>query len=722
MKNLLAAGLLCALLLGLVPAQTPPQKDDNQVDEVIRITTGLVQTDVVVVDKNERIVSDLKLEDFELYDNGKKQTLKFIEFVSATTGRRVDGDKPSSVTRTTTPGVPLAGEIDRQFGLAAKDIKRVVAFVVDDLTIRLEDINPVRNLLLDFVNNKMRDGDLVAIVRVVGGKGLLQQLTGDRQLLRRAVSTIQPILSPYSANNRPDPTIPSGPGALAAMAAPDAETALETSTNEIAGAGSNPEFSNPGDDVNQFFRGLSTLTTAMFVIDGLKEVPGHKNLVIISGGIPIFEARTTGAAFSNVTYLLNQLSDRAVRAGVTINTLDPRGLSATPGVIGFDKTESRSNYQSEIQGRATGFGRGGAVDQAVFGPMLAGGGENLGLATVSKATGGVSVSNTNDFGAGMDKILARSEGYYLLAYTPSGEFDRKFHKLEVKVKRPGLRTFHHSGYAAREEKPRELRTKEEQIVAAASSPISRRDLDITPNVTIKFTPPSSSTVDMHLLINANKLNFTETGGRHQASLDIVGFIFDQLGKQRGGFSETINLSLTDENYKRAKTEGLTYSATAELPPGYYQIRSVVRETSSGNIGTFSKYLEIPDLSKNRLAVSSLFLFAVDPSNTITPLLAVRQVKRSQDLRYAATVYNAKLKGGKPGVTSELIISQAGKVLMREPAQVIPQPASGQPMLKFGQLGLSRVPKGRYVLTLMVTDPFGDKDFQLTRSLDFQVID
>ena len=722
MKNLLAACLLCALLLGLVPAQTPPQKQDDQVDEVIRITTGLVQTDVVVVDKNEQIVQDLKLEDFEIFDNGKKQTLKFIEFVSTTTGRRVDGNKPSSVSRTTTTGVPLAGEIDGQPGLAAKDVKRVIAFVVDDLTIPLKDVNPVRKLLFDFVNNKMRDGDLVAVVRVVGGKGLLQQLTSDRQLLRRAIAGIQPILSPYSVNNRQVSSLPSGPDALAAMAFPTAETEIDAATDEIAGVTSNPEISSPSDDVNQLFRGLASLTTAMFVVDGLKEIPGSKNVVLISGGIPIFEAKSTGTAYNNVTYLLNQLSDRAVRAGVIINTLDPRGLTASAGIVGFDKIEGRSNYANEIQGRATGFGRGGAADQATFGPMLLGAAERLGLSTVSKATGGVSVSNTNDFGAGMDKILARSEGYYLLAYTPSGEFDRKFHKLEVKVKRPGLKTYHHSGYAAREDKPREMRTKEEQIAAAASSPLSRRDLDITPNVTIKFAPPSSSSVDMHLLINANKLNFTEAGGRHQASLDIVGFIFDQLGKQRGGFTETVNLSLTDENYKKALTEGLTYSATAELPPGYYQIRSVVRETSSGNIGTFSKYLEIPDLSKNRLAVSSLFLFAVDPSNTATPLLAVRQVKRSQDLRYAATIYNAKLKGGKPGVTSELIISQAGKVLMREPAQEVPAPASGQPMLKIGQFGLSKVPKGRYVLTLLVKDAFGDKDFQLTRSLDFQVVD
>jgi VWFA-related protein len=707
-KKISAACLSIALLLSLVTAQTPqqPQKPtEPSPEDVVRITTSLVQTDVVVTDKNDRIIADLKMEDFELYDNGKKQDLKFMEFVSVETGRRAEGRPPSA---------PVTVETETAAGLSAKEVKRIVAFVVDDLTIPIQDISAVRSLLLNYVNNQMQDGDLVAIVRVIGGKGLLQQLTTDRQLLKRAIDAIKPIPHPFGVSNSPEFQRIDSP------VQPTADTA--NIPGELDDA---PEISSPNDDVNQLFRGLSSLTTAMFVIDGLKEVPGHKSLVIISGGIPIFEVRTTsGGAFSHVTYLLNQLSDRAVRAGVVINTLDPRGLNATPGVVGFNQTPGRGNYQSEIMGTGTGFGRGGVADQVVFGPMLAGGAERLGLGTVAKITGGVSVVNTNDFAAGMQKILARSEGYYVLAYTPGEKFDRKFHKLEVKVRRGGVKVFHHSGYAAREEKPRELRTKEEQIIAAASSPLSRRDIDVTPNVAIKLLPENKAAVDIHLLIDAKKLNFNEVGGKQQTSLDIVGFVFDQLGKQRGGFSETINLNLSSENYQRARTEGLTYSAGTELPPGYYQIRSVVREASSGSIGTFSKYLEIPDLTKGRLAMSSLFLYAVESASQPIPLLAVRQVRRGQDLRYAAMVYNAKLKGGKPEVRSQMIISQAGKVLLREPEQAVEAPANGSaPVIKIGQFGTAKVPKGRYVLTLVITDTLADKKYQtLSRSMDFHVVD
>lgn len=708
MKRIIALGLVLSAVFAAGFAQTPgnPQKprQEPEPEDVIRITTSLVQTDVVVVDKNERIISDLKTEDFDVYDNGKKQDIKFMEFVSVATGRRAEGKQP---------GVPAGVETEPTAGMSARDVKRVFAFVIDDLTISISDLASVRSLLLDFVNNKMHDGDLVEIVRVVGGKGLLQQLTADRQLLRRAIEAIKPVAHPFAASNTPEPgrvDNPTQPSSAGSNTAPG-------EFNDT------PEFSSPNDDVNQLFRGLSSLSTALFTIDGLKQIPGHKNLVIISGGIPIFDVGATGTAYTNVTYLLSQLSDRAVRAGVVINTLDPRGLNATPGVVGFTQTPGRSNYESEVLGAPTGFGRGGAADQVAFGPMLAGGAERIGLGTVAKLTGGVSVVNTNDFGAGMDKILSHSEGYYVLAYTPGEKFDRKFHKLDIKVKRPGAKVLHHYGYSAREDKPRELRTKQEQIADAAMSPLSRRDIDVTPNVTLTLAPEKNSTVDIHLRIDANKLSFSEVGGKHQTSLDIVGFVFDQLGRLRGGFSETINLDLSPGNYQLAKAEGLTYSASTKLEPGYYQVRSVVREESTRSLGTFSKYIEIPDLSKGRLAMSSLFLYAVDSAAT-TPLLAVRQVKRAQDLRFEAMIYNAKQKGGKPQVKSQVIISQDGKVLFREPEQLLPAPANtSSPVIKVGQFGVAKVPKGRYVLTLVITDTLADAKSQtLSRTIDFNVVD
>jgi hypothetical protein len=388
-------------------------------------------------------------------------------------------------------------------------------------------------------------------------------------------------------------------------------------------------------------------------------------------------------------------------------------------VVGFGETPAMSGLGAVDPT----FGRGGAQNQAVFGNLLAGGSEHLGLSTVANATGGLSIVNTNDFKTGLDKILSRSKGYYTLAYTPSEKFDNKFHKIEVKVKRSGTKVFTQSGYLAREEKTSDKpRTKEEEIAAAARSPLAQRDIDLTPIVTLKLQP-TKATVDIHILVAANKLHFNQTGdGKYQTSFDVVGFVFDQLGKLRGGFSETVNADLTPENYRRALKERLDYAATTELPPGYFQLRAVVREAGTGSLGTFSKYLEIPDLRNGRLAMSSIFLIDVDPAqnNRATPLLGLKQLSRKQELRYAVMIHNAKLKDGKPQLRSQLVISQAGNVLFREPEQPIEVTNPAQ-VVKVGQLRLAGVKPGRYALTLIITDPLADKKAgTISRSVDFNV--
>jgi hypothetical protein len=195
-----------------------------------------------------------------------------------------------------------------------------------------------------------------------------------------------------------------------------------------------------------------------------------------------------------------------------------------------------------------------------------------------------------------------------------------------------------------------------------------------------------------------------------------------MGKLTGGFSETINLNLTGEQYKTVLADGLPYTANLELPPGYYQLRTVIRETGSGSLGTFSKYLEIPDLRDGKLVMGSIFLYAVEPGSDAkpVPLTALRKLTRKQELRFAAAIYNAKLRNGKPELRSQMIISQKGKVLFKEPEQAV-ESNSTSPVVKLGQIILARVPAGRYVLTLVVTDTLADKKNQtLTRSIDFRV--
>ena len=735
MKKALAACLLVAFLLPAVPAQTPQSTQkptEESPDEVVRITTSLVQTDVVVTDKNDQIVPDLKLEDFELYDNGKKQDLKFMEFVGVNTAKRVEG---------TPPPLPKGAFADStSTGVSAKDLKRVIAFVVDDLTIPSEDMARVRDLLQDFVNSQMRDGDLVAVMRVVGGNGLLEQYTADKQLLRRAIQSLTAQVHPFSIN---------APGFTPADAKPDASGST-AGTND-AGVASGLDAATQTDDVNKGFRTLMGLATTNSVITSLRPLPGLKSVVLFSGGLPLYESGAGGVVidrstqeslpveqirpiFGNVANLINQITDNASRSGVVVHTMDVRGLQPRPGVRGFQDTEAKSGLGMSAGGQSVAgggesptFGR--TPDMSLIsGPDSFAGAQ--GLRTLSNATGGLASVNTNNFRAGLEKVLSRSEGYYLLGYSPSEKFDAKFHKISVKARRDGAHVYARSGYIAREDEPDSSTgaTKEDKVLKAALSPLTRTEVGVSTLIQHKFLANDKAELDIHLSIDPRTLHFTQSpDGRYRDSFDVAHFVFDQTGKARGGFSETINTNLSPEEYKRVLVSGLSESAHTELPAGYFQLRVVVRENETGRVGTTSRYLEVPNLSRKQLTMSSLFLFAVDPKLTgnegVIPLQALRQISRKQDLRYAAIVYNPKLSGGQPQLRTQLIITNGDKVLFQEPEQALNGPVSGIQVVKVGQVALAKVTPGHYVLTLVTTDTLGDKKLRtVSRSIDFTVVD
>ena len=728
MRKVLAAWLLIALSLSSLPAQTPrptpppqPQRSESGLDDVIRITTELVQTDVVVTDKNEQPITDLQLSDFELYDNGRKQELHFMEFVSVDSPRR---SEDSANLAKVAPGVDVTVPRD----LTAKELRRVMAFVVDDVTIPSEDMSRVRQMLLDFVDNKMQEGDLVAIVRTVGGRGLLEQFTADRQILRRAITqlgvrSIPPHLAFSGQEGDRVTSTPQPLGEELAVASDD-----RTGDQTI---GSGTEFEGPSEGTNQVPRAVLALSISNSLVDSLRQVPGRKNLILMSGGLPLFDLSRGGNIVSDIGQLFRMLTDNATRSGVVINTMDVRGLKVAGAVGSFRDTPAKSGLASTMEqavagGNDTaGFGRG--IDSARLGDRPPT--EQLALRTLATTTGGVSVVNSNNFRDGLDKVLKRSRAYYRLAYKPSEKFDNKFHKLEIKVKRDGIRVYGAEGYFARDSKASGERTKEEEIINAARSPLAKRELELAAELQYRFTPTNQAQLDINAFINARNLKFNRLpDGKYQTSFDVVGFVFDQLGRSRGGISQTVNADLSAENYRRALATGITYTANTELPPGYYQVRLVVREVETGKIGTVSRYFEVPDLANKQLTMSSLLLYGVNPAagNKTPPeqLSAARVISRKQDLRYAGIVYNAKLDTGKPKLRSRLIISQGDKVLFQEPEQPIETPGSGAgQFVRVGQIGLSKVPPGRYVMTVVVTDPLAEKKRQIvSRTVDFTVVD
>src|SRR6185503_18911514 len=171
----------------LDPSQQDKRTPDD--DDVVRITTNLVQIDAVVT-KNNKPVTDLTEDDFEVLEDGKPQLITNFSFNSSIPK---SADKSTASTATTktkdavSPPTPFKPD----------EPHRTIAFVYDDIGSSAETVGSVRKQIRKFVEDEMQPNDLVAIIRTGGEVGALQQFTNDKRMLLRAVENLR-----YSASTR----------------------------------------------------------------------------------------------------------------------------------------------------------------------------------------------------------------------------------------------------------------------------------------------------------------------------------------------------------------------------------------------------------------------------------------------------------------------------------------------------------------------------------------
>src|SRR5262249_48637989 len=517
-------------------------------EQPIRISTQLVQLDVVVTDKNGKVVRGLNKDDFELFENGKRQDIKFFEFVDA--GRGLATESGRAATAADSARSPLTANQ----GIGVAEVRRIFAFVVDDLTINPPDLVYVRQMLNGFVNDQMRPTDLVGIFRTVGSEGLLQQFTTDKEMLHKAITSLTPQTNAFGAYNpNADPQFSlAGGRPQAASGAGDVASDPLGSSNAggpggVGVAGTDVltqpfDINSTTDETNKMLRSYMTLGTATFIVDSMRELPGRKSMVLVSGGLPVFGANPNTVS-GNIDFWLNSLADQATRAGVAINTMDIRGLSAQVGVAHFTDTPGRSGLGSG--GARPQFGR--QPDETMLGyknPFDVTEG-HMGLRQLASATGGLAVLNRNDFNKGLESIVDSNDAYYLLAYTPpDNNFKGEFRKVEFEVK-GGYKVLSRKGYLAKEmTPPPPPATKDQQILEAIKSPLARRDIQLDATLIYKAAKNGNGAIDINLVIDPNQLKFEQAGQLQGVNVDVAGFVFDHQGKLRGGFSKTISASMT----------------------------------------------------------------------------------------------------------------------------------------------------------------------------------
>src|SRR5690349_17496936 len=162
------------------PDQKPEQKPDpSDAQDVIKFETSLVQTDVMVFDKKGRFVEGLKPDQFQLKINNNPREISFFEAIKS----------GSASSQPEEPNAAAAGPKSVNT-LKADAQRRAIIFFVDDLHLAPDSLSRTRRALLDFIDHRVHENDLVAITSPSGQVGFLQQFTANKDALRSAVDRL----------------------------------------------------------------------------------------------------------------------------------------------------------------------------------------------------------------------------------------------------------------------------------------------------------------------------------------------------------------------------------------------------------------------------------------------------------------------------------------------------------------------------------------------------
>jgi len=558
-----ALGLALVLAVPL-PAQQSANQDTGF---VLRAESDLVLTNVVVRDaKTGQIVTGLKQSDFTVLENGKAQQISDFDFES------VDMAKPLNEATISGLASSVKGKTATS-GVRPEDLKdhRLIVFFFDLTSMQPEDLDRSIDAARQFLKNKMQPADLVALVSLDTELKVDQDFTSDKDRLAGEIGM-------YNGTE----------GTAFAQGA-------TANSNQVEDASGYTPDESEYNDINTD-RELYALRA---ISKSLERINQKKSLLYFSGGISRDGIENQAS--------LRQAINAAVRANLAIYSLDTRGLQAV-SPLGDASTGSL---------RGTGGYNGGAI-QNNFNANFA---SQEVLTTLSADTGGKAFLDNNDFAPAFAQIQRDTSAYYVIGFHSTDHArDGKFRKLSVRVNRPGVKLEYRPGYYApadfkhsgKEDREREL---EEEL----ASDLPATDVALYLDAYYFRLDENRFYVPVSLIVPGSQIPFVKGGDKDKATLDVIGEVIDDAKRPIGHVRETVKLSV-DEN-QQVRQKNIQYSTNFSLPPGKYHLKFVVRENESGHMGSFEADINLPDMKKAPLKMSSILLASQRvPTKSTNPLV------------------------------------------------------------------------------------------------------
>jgi len=548
--------------------QNPAEVSSHETPATFKSKVNLVLVPVVVRDAQGRAVGNLKQEDFQILDRGKPQVIS--KFSVEKSEHQVTGKKesPGGNAAETAPGpnaAPVAPE-------------RYVAYLFDDVHLVFADLVRVRDAT-DRHLASLESTDRAAIFSTSGQTTL--DFTDDRAKLHETLLRLQPRpvsrsavtecpdISYYQADliqNKNDQQSfqAAVADAMSCMRLDPTQAASLPIAQGAARSGASRAMSN-GDNETRL-----ALNVVRDVVRRISAMPGLRTIILVSPGF--------FTPYDVVQYK-TEIMDRAIHANVIINALDARGLyTIIPGgdasQTGPDPISApfKAQYQTS-----------GALAEADV------------LAELADGTGGFFFHNSNDLDAGLTRVAARPEYYYVLGFSPQNlKLDGTLHGLKVTVKSPSkLNLQARRGYYAPKKVADPQEAAKQEIEDALFSREELHDLPIELHTQFFKASQESARLSVVVRVDVRHIRFRKVEGRNRNDLTIVSGLFDRNGNYITGVTKVIEMRLKDETLEHKLQSGITLRTSFDVKPGSYLVRLVVRDAEGQVMSAENGAVEIP---------------------------------------------------------------------------------------------------------------------------------
>lgn len=694
------------------------QSASGQRDQKMVVGTAEVQLDVIVKDKKGRPVKDLKASDFEISEDGVKQTVESFRLVtrpnaSANKTAETKTEAPvAAVTKTNTAAPPR----DAETSVSA------VALVYDRLS--AESRKRAHDAAQSYVGAGTVQENYVGVFQINLGVSTLQNFTTNTELIRRAVDRAG--LAATAGFDAPGGAVKDGTTQLQAISsAASAAASGGSGAGAAAGgaaagaAGVDAQFAAMEERIKETMdvlqrdqQGYATANGLLAVVNSMKRLPGRKAIIFFAEGVSIPP---------NVQKQFQSVIANANKANVSFYAVDTAGLRAeSANKIAGDEIRSRANRRMEQA-------HSGRPD--LSGPMTANLERNEdilnfnpqnGMMQLAAETGGQFIGDTNNIAPKLKQIDEDLNTYYMLTYAPTNaSYDGKFRNIAVKVNQSGLDVQSRKGYFA--------------VNPTGSSPI----LSYEAPALVLLNNPSPPTA---FPLQAAGLNFPEatklgrTSISVQAAANSFTFLEGKDDKEKKSFTTNFSIvvlikdqakqvvSKLSQNYVLAgpiekmaalKNQNILFYRETDLPPGKFDVEVVAFDTPSNKASVKRTTIEVPDADETVLRMSSVSLINrieqlkekmespfVIGDLMVYPNLGDPVKKSAQKLGFYFTVYPAAGKADATKLTLEL--TSNGKSLANFPLKLSAPDASGK--IQFASaLPLESLNPGEYQLKFTVKD-------------------